>query len=129
MKGQGEEDPQLNHGLPWNCYMRRRLLTSKGVIVHLFAGEQAKKWKNLSTGGLEVITLDILESRNQDLHIPGAWSFLWKLASEGKIYAVIGGPPCRTVSRLRQKRPGPRPLRGRVRQRFGLPYLTEKAAV
>ena len=26
---------------------------------------------------------------------------------------VLGGPPCRTTSRLRRRAPGPRPLRGR----------------
>ena len=44
MRGQDEEDPQMNHDLPWNRHKRRRLLTSKGVIVHLFAGERAKEW-------------------------------------------------------------------------------------
>ena len=34
--------------------------------------------------------------------------------------------PCRTVRRLRQKQPGPRPLRGRVHDRYGLPGLTDR---
>ena len=126
MKGQDEEDPQINHDLPWNRHKRRRLLTSKGVIVHLFAVEKAKEWRRNPINGIEVITLDITEGRNQDLHNPGTWSFLWKLASLGKCLAIIGGPPCRTVSRLRQKQPGPRPLRGRFHDRYGLPGLTDR---
>ena len=126
MRGQDEEDPQMNHDLPWNRHKRRRLLTSKGVIVHLFAGERAKEWRKNPINGIEVITLDITEGRNQDLHNPGTWSFLWKLASLGKLLAIIGGPPCRTVSRLRQKQPGPRPLRGRFHDRYGLPGLTDR---
>ena len=68
MRGQDEEDPQMNHDLPWNRHKRRRLLTSKGVIVHLFAGEKAKEWRRNPINGIEVITLDITEGRNQDLH-------------------------------------------------------------
>ena len=67
----------------------------KGVIVHLFAGEKAKEWRRNPINGIEVITLDITEGRNQDLHNPGTWSFLWKLASLGKLLGIIGGPPCR----------------------------------
>ena len=35
-----------------------------------------------------------------------------------------GGPPCRTVSRLRHRAPGPRPLRGRDDRRFMLEGLS-----
>ena len=34
-------------------------------------------------------------------------------------------PPCRTLSRLRHRRPGPRPLRGRQHLRWKLPDLTD----
>ena len=40
---------------------------------------------------------------------------------------VIGGPPCRTVSRLRNKGPpGPRRVRGRGLERFGLANLSSE---
>ena len=26
------------------------------------------------------------------------WGYLWKLSSMGQVKAIIGGPPCRTVS-------------------------------
>ena len=51
MKGQDEEDPQMNHDFPWKPGTRRRLLTSKGVIVRLFAGEQAKEWRRNPING------------------------------------------------------------------------------
>ena len=44
----------------------------------------------------------------------------------GKTSCYHRGPPCRTVSRLRQKQPGPRPLRGRFDDRYGLPGLTDR---
>ena len=39
---------------------------------------------------------------------------------------MIGGPPCRSVSRMLEKQPGPPRLRGRDgTDRFGLPNLTD----
>jgi len=52
------------------------------------------------------------------------WAYLWKLAEDGFIKAVIGGPPCRTTSRLRNRGPpGPRRLRGRDDERWHLDHL------
>ena len=47
------------------------------------------------------------------------------LAKEGKLRVLYGGPPCRSTSRLRHRRPGPKPLRGRGPRRFALRDLTE----
>ena len=54
------------------------------------------------------------------------WSgHIFGLASRGLVKLVIGGPPCRTVSRLRNKGPlGPRRVRGRGLERFGLANLS-----
>lgn len=96
------------------------------MILHLFAGnrESARRWDDLQAGDVEVISLDILSGQN--LHNPKLWSYLWWLSTTGRIRAVIGGPPCRTTSRLRHRRPGPRPLRGRDHLRFQLPGLTRE---
>ena len=43
----------------------------------------------------------------------------------GVVDALVGGPPCRTVSRARFRQPGPPPLRARYGpERFGLSGLT-----
>ena len=54
--------------------------------------------------------------------VPGAT--LAHLARSGRVVAILGGPPCRSVSRLRHRAPGPRPVRGRDDRRFGLSDLT-----
>ena len=110
--------------LPWNRRQRRRLLAAKRVVLHLFAGEKADEWEELKKYDCEVITLDIMHNKSQDLHNPVLWAFLMRLARQGTLAAIIGGPPCRTVSRLRFRRPGPRPLRDRGAHRFGLPNLS-----
>ena len=48
------------------------------------------------------------------------------LARCGQIKVVLGGPPCRTFSRLRHQRPGPKPLRGRGEKRWRLEDLTDE---
>ena len=71
-----------------------------------------------------MITLDITKGKDQDVHNPRLRGFLAGLARKWAIKCVIDGPPCRTVSRMRFKRPGPRPLRDRGEGRFGLPNLS-----
>ena len=62
----------------------------------------------------------------RDLKSDAVMSYLMELAEKGVVHAVIGGPPCRTMSRLRFNQPGPPPLRSRSGpQRFGLDQLSE----
>ena len=111
--------------LPWNRRKRRQVESSKGVILHLFsgAGAASKKWNDLRKDGYEVLTLDIASNAAENLHNMAVWSYLWSLASRNLLKVIIGGPPCRSFSRLRHKRPGPRPLRSRV-NRWCLPNLS-----
>ena len=113
--------------LPWNRHRRRRLWKSRGVIVHLFAGQDHRPWEAWQQKGYEVLCLDV--KKGGDLHNPAVWAFLWELASSNKVIGIIGGPPCRTVSRLRMRRPGPAPLRGRkLEERWGLAGLAPSDA-
>ena len=131
MKGQDDRWEDVDHqGMPFNRHRRRQLECSRGVILHLFSGgqDQSKKWKSLEKNGYMVLTLDVSCGAAQDLHNPKVWGYLCHLAKRGKIRAILGGPPCRTFSRLRHVQPGPRPLRGRGESRWGLPDLREDEA-
>ena len=125
MTGQKKGKPDGNL-VPWNRRKRRQIETAKAVVIHLFAGENASEWRKGWPDGVETLTLEITESPNQDLHDPNVWGYLTYVASKKRILGIVGGPPCRTVSRLRNIRPGPNPLRGRVNERFGLMGLTER---
>ena len=127
MKGQGKDWRACEGSLPWNRRQRRRLESSRGVILHIFAGntESSSRWKDLEDTGCEVLVLDVLRNSKEDIHSPAVWAYLWELATRGLIRMVYGGPPCRSTSRLRHRRPGPRPVRGRDKGRFGLENLTE----
>ena len=116
MEGQGMEVD--GEKCPWNRRRRRALLSSKGVVIHLFSGDPAV-WTKENWIGYEFLAIDVSMGSQFSLHNPHTWAFLWKLAQMGLIRAIIGGPPCRTTSRLRHRAPpGPRPIRGRDEERF-----------
>ena len=116
MEGQGMEVD--GEKCPWNRRRRRALLSSKGVVVHLFSGDPTV-WTKENWMGYEFLAVDVNMGSQFSLHNPHTWAFLWKLAQMGRIRAIIGGPPCRTTSRLRHRAPpGPRPIRGRDDERF-----------
>ena len=96
-------------------------------MLHLFSGDTEKFWKSeLEAPGREVLCVDVEIDRRQNLLKDDIYSFLLDLADTGTLDAVIGGPPCRTVSRLRYVQPGPPPLRSRIGpERFGLKDLDE----
>ena len=122
MRGQGEEPNGAD--LPWNRAQRRRHSQAKALIIHLFAGESAKEWISGWPTGVELVAVDVRDGQN--LHHAATWAYLWSLASTGRVIAVFGGPPCRTVSRLLEKQPGPPRLRGRCEaDRFGFDHLTQ----
>ena len=110
MRGQGEcwKDVSSSTSLPWNRHRRRKLWRSRRIILHLFSGKNYKSWCELEQAGYTVLAMDILNGI--DLHDPAIWAFLWELTCAGKVVGVIGGPPCRTTSRLRQRQRGPPPL-------------------
>ena len=129
MVGQHDKWENVDHcGLPFNRHRRRQLETCRGVVLHLYAGgeHQAKKWQCLQGAGFEVLTLDVTLGANHNLHGRQLYAYVMHLARSGQIKFVIGGPPRRTISRLRHKRPGPKPLRGRGEKRWRLEDLTDE---
>lgn len=114
MKGQHVRWQDCPGILPFNRRQRKRFEKAENLVVHLFAGnkELSRRWEDLRAGTTEVISLDILSGQN--LHNPKLWSYLWWLATTGRIRAVIG-----LVGR-------PRPLRGRDHNRFQLPRLSQE---
>ncbi len=122
---QGQDDPKTEGSeVPWNRGQRKRLENAKAIVIHLFSG-RSSYWKKGWPEGVEVLTIDIKENPRQNLNDPKVWSYVTWLIKNKPILAILGGPPCRTVSRLRNLRPGPRPLRDRDQFRFGFEDLTE----
>ena len=122
MGGQGREPEQP----PWNRRTRRTHARAKGVIINLFCGPSPKKWNGIGGDSFVWLHLDTLLGAQYSLHNPQVWAYVWGLASKGKVAAILGGPPCRTVSRMRNGAPpGPRRLRGRGEDRWHLQHLQD----
>ena len=119
--------PERLQALPWNRRQRRSHLRGNGVIIHLFAGKKASEWEKTTIEGCPVIAVDTEMGSQFNLHAPGVFAYLWWLVEQGVVRAIVGGPPCRTTSRLRnQAPPGPRPLRGRDELRWCLDGLSSE---
>ena len=111
---------------PWNRRTRRALQRTQNIVVHLFAGESRDIFSEMPQGWMQ-LPVDVKE----DLHDPSVFGFLLHLARQGRVRAVVGGPPCRTFSALRHKEGGPPPVRGQGVEQWGLKTLSpaQQAAV
>ena len=111
--------------VPWNRRIRKRVKKARQVVLHLFSGDTDRFWQSeLAAGGREVLCVDTQIHSGQDLLSDDVMSYLLTVCDSGVVDAVIGGMPCRTMSRLRFRPPGPPPLRTRLgEERFGLHHL------
>ena len=86
-------------------------------MLHLFSGQQ--KWKGPG------LIVDVEKTRGADVLNDHVFQHLMGWAMRGLVGAVVGGPPCRTVSPCRSETDGgPSPVRGRIDGRWGLEGLT-----
>ena len=101
------QSPDLGSKVPWNRRKRRQLARAERIVVHLFSGEDAKFWeKRLSSSSTAVLCVDLLGNTKANLLDNGVFSFLLRIAASGRLKAIFGGPPCRTVSALRYQQDG-----------------------
>ena len=88
--------------LPWNRHKRRRLRQAKHVILHLFSGPDHNYWdQRCANANTEVLCIDTTCSTPANLHDRNVFGYLLTLCASGRVRAILGGPPCRTVSALR----------------------------
>ena len=111
--------------LPWNRHERRRVRKAREVVIHLFSGDTKKYWqRELESEGRAVLCVDTVIDPGMNILRDDVFAYLLEIADGGTLRALLGGPPCRTMSRLRYRQPGPPPLREREGPgRFGLPNL------
>ena len=111
--------------LPWNRHKRRRLRQAKHVILHLFSGPDHNYWdQRCASANTEVLCIDTTCSTPANLHDRNVFGYLLTLCASGRVRAILGGPPCRTVSALTyQNDEGPGVLRTEEHP-YGLPTLS-----
>ena len=116
---------------------RRKKAQRDGLHVHLYAGESdgftlERAWKQSGGKVEDLLELDIKRDERHDmLASNGIYSALLRIAFEGKLHSIVGGPNCRTRSVLRHRPiPGnpscPRPLRAWNGGEHGIQGLTKE---
>ena len=90
----------------------RKLWSKEGCVLHLYAGPDEgytmkRAFKEVGGHEKRMIELDIRRSEKHNLLDDHIYPSLLRLALDGKIEAVIGGPNCRTRSVLRSYEGGP----------------------
>ena len=104
-------------GVPWNRRKRRSVMRARAgeVLLHLFSGEQ--RWKGPG------VVVEIEKSRGSDLMDEEIFGHVLCWGVKGVVGGVVGGPPCRSISRCRNGGDGgPAPVRDRGEGRLeGLP--------
>ena len=58
-------------------------------VVHLFSGADPSVWTKENWGSYQCICVDTAMGSQFNIHHPGVWAYLWKLAEGGYIKAVI----------------------------------------
>jgi hypothetical protein len=111
--------------LPWNRHKRRRLLRAKKIILHIFAGPDSKYWeKQCASADTEILCVDIGGSHPANLHDKNVYGFLLALCASGRVRAIVGGPPCRTLTALRYQDDGGAGVLRNDEHPYGLPDLS-----
>ena len=108
-----EIDPQK---LPWNRRLRRKMMKSKRLIVHLFAGPDEKKWNNWKAlEDADMVCVDKVLHPQSDVLNDRLMMFLLQLATMGTVQAIIVvhlADLFRPVAMLMMKRhEAPKPVR------------------
>ena len=105
-------------GIPGANKRRRKLWQKKGLVLHLYSGEDSgfTLERALKEAGGDVrllLEVDIKNGKEFDMTKDELYERLLRLAMDGVIDGVVGGPNCRTRSFLRHipKPNAPRPVR------------------
>lgn len=114
--------------LPANRRMRK-VWKREGCILHLYAGAREgytfeRAMREVSGTSRQVLELDIQRSEKQDLTKTTCYGALLRLALDGHISTLVGGPNCRTRSVLRSYRGGPCLVRSWGDGEFGKPGIS-----
>ena len=103
------------NGVPFNRRVRRAVQRADKVVIHVFSGKTKPQHFGHLPSSVYVLSVDL--DQGADVLSDGLYQYLLELCSSGKVIAIIGGPPCAALSRLRERGAqdgGPKVLRDRT---------------
>ena len=108
----------------------RKIWKRDGCVLHLYAGEAsgytfARAFREAGGREKHVLEIDIKRGEIHDMRRTSCYGSLMRLALDGQISALVGGPNCRTRSVLRTYDGGPPPVRSWDGGEFGIPNASE----
>ena len=108
----------------------RKIWKRDGCVLHLYAGEAsgytfARAYKEAGGRGKQVLEIDVKRGEDHDMRKPSCYGSLMRMALEGQIATLIGGPNCRTRSVLRTYEGGPPMVRDWNGGEFGSANIPE----
>ena len=113
----------------------RKRAMKDGLMVHLYAGPKegytlARALKEVGSQENKILEVDVLRGSEHDLLQETPFNSLLRLALDGKLVGMVGGPNCRTRSVLRHYpvEGGPRPVRAWGGEEFGRRDLSSSEA-
>ena len=121
-----EEDVKM---LPANR-RARKIWKRDGCVLHLYAGEAsgytfARAYREAGGREKQVLEIDVKRGENHDMRRSSCYGSLMRLALDGQVSTLIGGPNCRTRSVLRMYDGGPPPVRSWGGGEFGIVNASE----
>ncbi len=123
-------------GLPGVNRRRRKRIVREGGVVHLYAGPDegytlGRAVREVGGDRSTMVEIDILRGDGHDMTLDEPYASLVRMALDGKLKALVGGPNCRTRSVLRHYfiPGGPKPVRSWGDGEFGNSDLTEEEKV
>jgi len=118
-------------GIPGLNRRRRKRVLREGGLVHLYAGPDegytlGRALREVGGDRSTLIEIDIRRGVEHDMTKEEPFASLIRMALDGKLKALVGGPNCRTRSVLRHYfiEGGPRPIRSWGGGEFGNTDLT-----
>ena len=108
----------------------RKIWKREGCVLHLYAGEAsgytfARAFREAGGREKQVLEIDVKRGENHDMRRSSCYGSLMRLALDGQVSALVGGPNCRTRSVLRTYDGGPPPVRSWDGGEFGIGEASE----
>lgn len=118
----------------------RKRAARDGLVVHLYAGPKegftlSRAAKEVGAQENQILEVDVVRGDDHDMLQEAPYNALLRLALDGNLVGLVGGPNCRTRSVLRHypiegvEGGGPRPLRAWGGEEFGKKDLKPEEAI